>query len=104
MRTRDGGSTTGPTGSSLGVAFLSVNSLERGNWSDKDGELYLPKESFSLPGKEWGWDTIWYIDKHNEFTDESGWTYAIDFTSNFHKRQNTFDVVRRRKWVRMCEK
>jgi len=39
-----------------------------------------------------------------DFTDDSGWSYAIDFTSKFHKKRGIFDLVRRRKWFRYCSK
>lgn len=64
--------------------------------------MLLPKDNFKLPSKDWEWETIWYVDKHPEFNDDDGWSYANDFGGNFHKAQGTFDVVRRRKWIRIC--
>lgn len=75
---------------------------ERSNWSDYNGVMNLPKDSFKLPGKNWEWQDIWYVEKLPEFTDEQGWQYAVDFNANFHAQKGLFDVVRRRKWVRVC--
>lgn len=75
---------------------------ERSNWSDLNGMMNLPKESFKLPGKEWEWEDIWYVEKSAEFTDENGWQYAVDFNGNFHGHKGIFDAVRRRKWIRVC--
>ena len=71
--------------------------LERNNWSDQKGDMYLPKDSFKLPGKDWEWEDIWHVDKHPEFTDDEGWIYSVDFGSPGHKYQGIFDVVRKRK-------
>lgn len=68
------------------------------------GDMQLPKDSFKLPAKDWEWEDIWHVDKHPEFTDDEGWSYAVDFSSPFHKHQGLFDVVRKRKWVRVCKK
>lgn len=54
---------------------------ERYNWSDNEGHMYLPKEQFKLPDNQWEWETIWFIDKNPEFTDESGWQYSSDFSN-----------------------
>jgi len=73
-----------------------------------NGVMHLPKESFKLPtpanggGREWEWEDIWHVEKIPEFTDSNGWQYAVDFNSNFHGHKNLLDVVRRRKWVRVC--
>jgi hypothetical protein len=64
--------------------------------------MSLPKDQFKLPVKDWQWETIWYVDKHQEFTDSEGWTYATDFHGTYKKNQGAFDVVRRRKWIRVC--
>ena len=66
--------------------------------------MYLPKDNFTLPGpsSEWEWETIWFIDKDSDFTDEQGWQYSSDFTYPFRKSMGLLDVVRRRKWVRIC--
>ncbi|CDW73311.1 tectonin beta-propeller repeat-containing protein 1 [Stylonychia lemnae] len=77
---------------------------ERHSWSDQKGEMQLPKEAFKLPSKDWEWEDIWHVDKHPEFTDDDGWSYGVDFSSPFHKHQGMFDVVRKRKWVRVCKK
>ncbi len=66
--------------------------------------MNLPKDSFKLPGKDWEWEDIWHVDKHPEFTDDDGWIYSVDFTAPGHKYQGIFDVVRKRKWVRVCKK
>jgi hypothetical protein len=76
---------------------------ERNNWSDMNGDLNLPKETFKIPGIDWEWEDIWYVDKHLEFQDDDGWSYGVDFASPFHKHQGLFDVVRKRKWVRVCK-
>ena len=47
--------------------------------------MYLPKDSFKLPGKDWEWEDIWHVDKHPEFTDDEGWIYSVDFGSPGHK-------------------
>ncbi len=75
---------------------------ERAHWSDLNGLMNIPKDSFKLPGKDWEWEDIWYVEKQREFTDDNGWQYAVDFGSNFHGTKALFDVVRRRKWIRVC--
>jgi len=92
----------------VGIWTTKLFPGERSNWSDINGAMHLPKESFSLPtpanggGKEWEWEDIWHVEKIPEFTDANGWQYAVDFNSNFHGHKNLLDVVRRRKWVRVC--
>jgi hypothetical protein len=36
---------------------------ERAHWSDLNGLLNIPKDSFKLPGKDWEWEDIWYVEK-----------------------------------------
>ena len=76
--------------------------IERSHWSDQNGMMSLPKDSFKLPGRDWEWEDIWHVEKLPEFTDQEGWQYGIDFNSNFHGTKGIFDAVRRRKWVRVC--
>ena len=57
-----------------------------------------------MPDKYWEWVDIWHIEKNDEFTDDNGWQYAVDFKSNYHKSSGLLDVVRKRKWVRICKK
>ena len=83
---------------------ITICCLERSNWSDKEGTLNIPKDSFKLPGKEWEWSDIWHVEKLPEFTDDDGWQYAVDFTSPFHKNLGLFDMVRKRKWIRVYRK
>jgi hypothetical protein len=75
---------------------------ERSSWSDAAGAMHLPKESFKLPGPEWAWRTTWLPDVNSDQTDEEGWMYAIDFNSPWSAKSGAFDVVRRRKWARVC--
>ena len=49
MKIKDGGSINGQINFSLEVKIKYISKyyiIERGNWSDKNGELDLPKESF----------------------------------------------------------
>lgn len=56
-----------------------------------------------MPGKEWEWEDIWYVEKVADVTDDEGWQYAVDFKGPFHKQQGLIDVIRRRKWIRVCK-
>ena len=75
---------------------------ERGAWTDKNGKKQIAKDEHKLPGKTWVWKTIWFVEKHPDQTDDDGWTYATDFRSKFKKNKGMGDLVRRRKWVRVC--
>ncbi len=75
---------------------------ERANFSDYNGMMTLPKESFKLPSNQWEWEDIWHVEKLPEFTDNEGWSYSIDFNSPFHSAKGMLDAVRRRKWVRVA--
>ncbi|TNV82072.1 hypothetical protein FGO68_gene11220 [Halteria grandinella] len=86
----------------LGVWTSRMFPGERANWSDQQGVMQLPKDSFKLPNGNWEWADIWHVEKLPEFTDEQGWQYAVDFNGNFHAQKGLFDVVRRRKWLRVC--
>lgn len=75
---------------------------ERSNFSDYNGMMTLPKESFRLPSSQWEWEDIWHVERLPEFTDADGWQYSIDFNSTFHAAKGMLDAVRRRKWIRVA--
>jgi hypothetical protein len=103
MRTRGSGSSNGLTNFYLEVTTYLLNLyLERSHWSDYNGMMNMPKESFKLPSSAWEWEDIWHIERTPEFTDADGWSYAIDFNSGFHASKGLLDAVRRRKWVRVA--
>ena len=64
--------------------------------------MELSFDYYSLPGENWKWTGDWRVDRDLELTDSEGWMYAVDFTKPFHKKNSTFDMVRRRKWIRSC--
>ena len=75
---------------------------ERDVWSDKGGQLNIPKSTFKLPSKDWKWLEEWqvYID---DDTDTEGWSYASDFSAiRYSNKCGSMDLVRRRKWTRIC--
>lgn len=104
MRIRGSGSFNGQTSYFLEVKTptFNINCVERYNWTDYNGMLHLPKDSFKLPSSAWEWEDIWHVERTPEFTDADGWSYAIDFNSAFHAAKGLLDAVRRRKWVRVA--
>jgi hypothetical protein len=60
-------------------------------------------EKYSLPDETWEWIGEWTIESSDD-VDEEGWGYALEFSKPYHKKQQTFDYVRRRKWIRICRK
>lgn len=69
--------------------------------SDESGYVKLSKEKFPHPKYEWIGE--WKVHIGAE-TDPEGYTYSADFVHKYHKDRNLMDALRRRKWVRMCQK
>lgn len=60
-------------------------------------------EEVPLPGPEWSWNNSSWEIQENEKTGKNGWEYAKSFnSSNFSRKNNMTDVVRRRMWKRSC--
>jgi hypothetical protein len=89
-----------------GVLFFSNEKIDWPRWSDESGGRQIDQSRIELPDPtRWQWVNNWEISK--EFlTDPEGWEYAGSFNTKgkWNKANNLFDAVRRRKWVRTCDK
>ena len=74
---------------------------DRPQFSSKDG-LQGKSKDCKLPTMAWQWESMWYIDTIFRGTtlDKDGWTYAVDFPSDYHPKKGFTSCVRRRKWIR----
>ncbi|XP_013383971.1 tectonin beta-propeller repeat-containing protein 1 [Lingula anatina] len=72
------------------------------HWSQDDGSVETPKESFQLPSAAWCWEEDWYFDEnfYGHITDKGGWQYAVNFPNQWTAEQKWTSCVRRRKWIR----
>lgn len=83
---------------------------DRHQWSDEDGLLNSPKESFSLPSVYWVWEPTpgactdgWVLDaicSGEQTIDKDGWQYAVDFPAQYTPGIKFTSCVRRRRWVK----
>lgn len=76
-----------------------MTQIDRGRWSDLQGNPQDSPDTIELPSGGWSWDGEWEILK-DEKTDAEGWEYSSDFKEAFHPVKLTLDYVRRRKWMR----
>lgn len=75
-------------------------------WSDESGGRQIDQSRIELPDPtRWQWVNNWEISK-GFLTDPEGWEYAGSFNTKgkWNKANSLFDAVRRRKWVRTCDK
>ncbi len=80
--------------------FTSLRIIERGRWSDIQGNTVDSPDKTDLPsGGGWTWEAEWEILK-DEKTDIEGWEYGADFKEVFYPSKQSLDYVRRRKWIR----
>ena len=86
---------------------------DRPDFSDITGKIRRYMKWVNLPNDKWRWTGPWSwkpIDTPLSRGgiprfDAQGWEYAKDFGAKYHNHNATFDVVRRRRWVRVriCE-
>ncbi|XP_064613719.1 tectonin beta-propeller repeat-containing protein 1-like isoform X2 [Liolophura sinensis] len=86
----------------IGWSGRTVIPAARKNWSDVNGQGFLPKENFELPSPNWEWEGEWQVDENmgGEVSGLVGWQYAVNWLSKFSAEQTWKTYVRRRKWVR----
>lgn len=62
-----------------------------------------------LPNKHFKWTSEWIISReaagidHDGTYDKDGWQYALDWSKKFNGTPALSDLIRRRRWVRLCE-
>lgn len=70
-------------------------------WSDQQGKLNVLPRTKAPPGYEWTGE--WRVMINLDETDEEGFQYSSDFLTSFHREKKLLDVIRRRRWTRLCE-
>ena len=75
---------------------------DRPNYSIIEGTQAREKESVHLPTMAWMWDDEWHIDTlfNGVQLPIGGWTYAVDFPTEYHPKKGFTSCVRRRRWIR----
>eukprot|EP00095_Tigriopus_kingsejongensis_P005868 maker-scaffold38_size502422-snap-gene-2.18 protein:Tk05868 transcript:maker-scaffold38_size502422-snap-gene-2.18-mRNA-1 annotation:"tectonin beta-propeller repeat-containing protein" len=80
----------------------SLLPTDRPKFSTQDGMVDRSKGLIKLPSMAWQWEGEWSVDNrlHGKTLAQDGWTYAMDFPSDFSPKKSFTSCVRRRKWVR----
>ncbi|KAK9870500.1 hypothetical protein WA026_008057 [Henosepilachna vigintioctopunctata] len=75
---------------------------DRHQYSDASGSTNRSMDTIRLPSMAWQWEGDWKLELSLEGQplDHNGWTYAMDFPSQFHPKKQWTSCVRRRLWVR----
>lgn len=75
---------------------------DRFRFSSADGTCDRSMDKIRLPSMAWQWEGDWKIELtlNGQPLDHNGWTYAIDFPTQYHPKKQWTSCVRRRLWVR----
>ncbi|XP_044750245.1 tectonin beta-propeller repeat-containing protein [Coccinella septempunctata] len=75
---------------------------DRFRFSNADGTTDRSMDKIRLPSMAWQWEGDWKIELtlDGQPLDHNGWTYAMDFPTQYHPKKQWTSCVRRRLWVR----
>jgi hypothetical protein len=73
---------------------------DRPKWSDRSGMQEVVLSNVKLSSRHWQWTEDWKVEIESSNCDGEGWSYALDFTTEFHRKKKITDCVRRRRWIR----
>ncbi|XP_008194152.1 tectonin beta-propeller repeat-containing protein isoform X3 [Tribolium castaneum] len=75
---------------------------DRYHFSNGDGTVDRSIDKIRLPSMAWQWEGDWQLELtlDGQPLDHQGWTYAVDFPSQYYSKKQWKSCVRRRLWVR----
>ncbi|XP_031344755.1 tectonin beta-propeller repeat-containing protein isoform X2 [Photinus pyralis] len=75
---------------------------DRYHYSSADGTVDRSTDKIRLPSMAWQWEGDWQLELTlmGQPLDHNGWTYAVDFPSQYYPKKQWSSCVRRRLWVR----
>ena len=79
--------------------FKFTDSKVQSKFDVEKEDIVLPENSENIT---WKWESNWFVQVNQHFTDKQGWQYSPDGQSNFKGEMLMTDFHRRRKWVRVA--
>ncbi|XP_019761431.1 tectonin beta-propeller repeat-containing protein isoform X1 [Dendroctonus ponderosae] len=78
---------------------------DRFHFSNDDGTVDRAIDKIRLPSMAWQWEGDWQIELtlNGQPLDHNGWTYAVDFPSQYYPKKQWKSCVRRRLWTRTAK-